>query len=212
MRAVAQRLVWMVGLLCLCFGVAGVIAMSPVTMALSVTGWFLTRSVIKYLAQQGDIAVTTPDVQYWARSLWFRTLGLMATGLVLAAVVVSTGFSFHLAWHEQALLTSLLIAVMVVVIRIAAPSFFAASWEIHGARERRKRIRSSMIVSRILVRAVAALILVVSMVGSFSFFQSLRAGPRFDRVVAMAQDVSHAAPTTVSEMTEIFSPTESSTR
>ena len=186
--------------------------MSPVTIALSVTGWFLTRSVTKYLDEQPDIVLPTPDLQYWARSLFLRTLGLMATGAVVAGAVVSTGFSFRLALHEQVLLTALLIAVMVVMTRIVAPSFFAASWEVHGARERRKRVRSSMIVSRLFVRAVAALILVVSMVGSFSFFQSLRSGPRFDRVVAMAQDVSHEAPTTVSQMTEIFSPTESSTR
>lgn len=200
MRAVAQRLVWIIGLFCLAFGVAGVLAFSPVTIALAITGWFLARASIGRLTEHGDINAPSPDLQYWARNTLLRTIGLMTLGMAIAAICVSFGFSLHLSWHAQALLTILMICTMSVVSRVAIPSFFAASWEVHGARERRKRERSSTALSRALVRMVAAMIVITSLVGSFALLQSLRlAAPQYDRVVALARE-------------GIFSPTQTSAR
>lgn len=210
MRAVALRLVWIIGLFCLVFGVAGVLAFSPVTIALSVTGWFLARASMRSISHQGDINAPTPDLQYWARATLLRACGLMAIGVAIATVFVCCGVSFHFAWHTQALLTALLICAMVVVTRITVPGFFAASWEVHGARERRKRERTSTVVSRFIVRAVAAMIVVVSTVGSFALLQSLRlAAPQYGRLATMARVVSYDAPAVVEGM---FSPSDASTR
>ena len=212
MRVVSERIVWLIGILCLGFGVVGLFAMSPVTMALAVTGWFLCRSACDTIQEQGDIQATTPDVQYWARTLLFRAFGLMAIGAMIAGAAFLTGFSFHFSVHAQLLLTSLMIAAMVVVAKLMTPGFFAASWEVHGMRERRRRERSSTVVSRFIVRSMAVLVLVTSLVSSFALLQSLKGGPHLDRMVAMAQDVSSEAPSALGKMTEIFSPTESVTR
>jgi hypothetical protein len=210
MRAAAQRLVWIIGLFCLAFGVAGVAAFSPVTIALSITGWFLSRASIRGLADYGDINAPSPDLQYWARNTLLRTLGLMILGAAIAVVCVSFDFSFHLSWHAQALLTLLMICTMLVVSRIAIPSFFAASWEVHGARERRKHARPSTLVSRTVVRAVAVMVVFTSLVGSFALLQSLRlAAPQYGRVVAMARDVTVDAP---SVLEGLFSPSSTTTR
>jgi hypothetical protein len=210
MRAVAHRLVWIIGLFCLVFGIAGVLAFSPVTIALSVTGWFLARASMRSIAHQGDINAPTPDLQYWARATLLRACGLMAVGAAIAFTFICFGVSFHLAWHTQAVLTALLIGTMIVVTRITVPGFFAASWEVHGARERRKRDRGSMVVSRFIVRAVSAMILIVSLVGSFALMQSLRlAAPQYGRLAIMARVVSYDAPSVVEGM---FSPSDTSTR
>ena len=148
--------------------------MSPVTIALAVTGWFLTQASIRSLAIQGDISVPTPDAQYWARSLFFRTLGLMASGLAIALTLVVLKVNFHLAWQTQCLLTTFLIVVMIIVTKLSLPGFFMASWELHQARERRKHSPSSVLLSRVMIHAVASLILVASVVGSFAFVQALR--------------------------------------
>lgn len=174
------------------------LAFSPVTIALAVTGWFLSRATIRRLSEQADILAPSPDLQYWARATLFRALGLMALGASLAAAFSIFGLSFHLSWHEQALLTALLICSMIVVVKLTAPGFFAASWEVHGVRERRKRERGSTVVSRFIVRLVAAMIVVTSLVGSFALMQSIRlAAPQYDRLAAMARIVSGDAPTVV---------------
>lgn len=184
MRAVAQRIVWIVGLFCLVFGVAGIAAFSPVTIALSVTGWFLARASYQSLERQADIAAPTPDLQYWARTTLLRAVGLMVLGAIIAAGFVAGGVSFHLSIHEQVLLTALLIAAMVAVTRLTLPSFFAASWEVHGAHERRQQERSSTAVARYIVRAVAVMLVIVSAVGSFAFLQSIRLGAPIAGAVA----------------------------
>lgn len=210
MRASAQRLVWILGLFCLAFGVAGVLAFSPVTIALSVTGWFLARASIRRLAEQGDINASSPDLQYWARNTLLRALGLMALGAVIAFAFTASGLSFHLSFHEQALLTVLMIGAMVVVSQIAMPGFFAASWEVHGARERRKRERSSTAIARVLVRVVAGMIVFTSLVGSFALMQSLQAAvPQYDHLADMARVVSDGAP---AALTGLFSPSQTSSR
>ncbi len=186
--------------------------MSPVPLALAATGWFLTRSVSRHLAEQGDMAVPTPDAQYWARTLLVRAVGLMSSGLVIACAFVLMGVDFHLLWHEQVLLTVLLIAVMVTVTKLTLPGFFAASWEIYGARERRLRVRSTLMSSRVLVQAVASLILITSVIGSFALVQSLRGGSHLGRFVTIAQEVGQDVPSSLKEMSEIFSPTQRSAR
>ena len=176
MRAVALRLVWIIGLACLIFGILGLLAFSPVTVALAVTGWFLTREASRHLREHGDIHAATPDLQYWARATLLRAFGLMLLGAGLSFGFVMSGFSLHLSWHAQALLTAGMIGVLVVVSRFMVPGFFAASWEVHGARKRRARERSSTVVSRFIVRTVAAMVVVTSLVGSFALMQSLRLG------------------------------------
>ncbi len=209
MRAAAQRLVWIIGLFCLSFGAAGVLAFSPVTIALAVTGWFLAQASYERLAIQGDIYATSPDLQYWARNTLLRTVGIMFAGAALACVCVVCDFSLRLSLGTQAVLTFLLICTLIVVTRIAMPGFFAASWEVHGVRERRKRQRSTTIVSRILVRAVAALLLVTSMVGTFTFLESLKRAPsQYARLSTMARTVSGSP----SVLEALFSPTQTSPR
>lgn len=211
MNDVAKRIVWIIGLLFLCFGVAGLIAFSPVTVALSVTGWFLSRASVRYLAQQSDISASTPDLQYWARSLLFRAFGLMALGLAIAIGFIAFGVTFHFSVHTQVLLTVLLICSMVVVTRLTLPSFFAASWEVHYARDRRKKMRSSTMLSRFIVRGVAAMIVVTSLVGSFAFMQSIRLGAptQYRKLAIMAHIASYDGRETLEEM---FSPTDTSAR
>lgn len=183
--------------MCLGFGAVGVVAMSPVTVALSVTGWFLTQSMQRTLADQADFQAESPDVQYWARELLFRTIGLMALGAAIALMAARAGLDFHLSFHAQVLLTLLMIGTLVVIARILGPGFFAASWEVHGIRERRRRRRSSTVVARIIVRTVAAVLVATSFVSSFALMQSLRGGPRLDRMVAAV---------------EIFSPSQTAAR
>ena len=210
MRAAAQRLVWIIGLICLASGVAGVLAFSPVTIALSITGWFLACASIRSLAEHADVHAASPDLQYWARKTLLRTIGLMIMGTAIAATAVSLDFSLHLSWHAQALLTLLMICAMIVVSRIAIPSVFAASWEIHGVRERRRRERSTTVVSRVLVRVVSLMIVITSLVGSFAFLHALKsAASQYSRVSAMARDVSSSAP---SVLEELFSPSSTTTR
>ena len=211
MKAVAQRIVWLIGLLCLFFGVAGVLAFSPVTVALAVTGWFLSRASVRYLSQQADIVASTPDLQYWARSLLLRAFGLMAVGAVIALAFFAFGVTFHFSVHTQALLTLLLISSMVVVTRLTLPGFFMASWEVHFARDRRKRARTSTVISRFIVRSVALMIVVTSLVGSFALMQSIRLGApsQYRKIAIMARIASYDGQDKIEEM---FSPTDSSTR
>jgi hypothetical protein len=210
MKSVAQRIVWILGLFCLVFSVVGLLAFSPVTVAVSVTGWFLSRVAIANLGRQAEINAPTPDLQYWARTLLFRSMGLMALGAVIALGFIVSGISFHLSVHTQVLLTVLLVCAMVVITKLTLPGFFAASWEVHGVRERRKSERSSAGISRFIVRAVAVMILVSSLVGSFALMESIRLGaPRYEKLAMMARVVSNDAPMTIEG---IFSPSETSTR
>ncbi len=211
MKAVVQRIVWMVGVLCLIFGIAGVLAFSPVTVALAVNGWFLSLASGRYLSQQSDIEASTPDLQYWARSLMIRALGLMALGVFIAVGFVVYGVSFHFSVHTQALLTALLISTMIVVTRFTLPGFFVASWEVYYARDRRKRVRTSLLISRFIVRSVAAIIVITSLVGSFALMQSIRLGAplQYRKMAIMAHIASYDSRETI---VEIFSPTDGSTR
>lgn len=210
MRTVAQRIAWIIGLVWLAFGAAGLFAFSPVTTALAVAGWFLCRGASDHLKHQSDIHASTPDLQYWARSLILQTVGLMALGAVIALGMVASGVAFHLSVHTQTLLTIGLICLMVVVGRLTLPSFFAASWQLHKMRSARKMRRSSPSLSRFIVRTVAVMMIATSLVGSFSFLQSIRLGaPRYSQMARMAKVVSYTAPQAVEEM---FSPSETSAR
>jgi hypothetical protein len=211
MKAVAQRIVWLNGLLCLIFGVAGVIAFSPVTVALAVTGWFLSRASLEYLSHAPDIVASTPDLQYWARDLVLRAVGLMALGVSVAFGLVALGVSFHFSVHTQALLTVLLISSMVVVTRLTLPGFFQASWEVHFARDRRQKTRESTVLSRFIVRSVAAMFVMTSFVGTFAFLQAIRLGApmQYRKMATMAHLASTGGQETIEQM---FSPTDGSSR
>lgn len=172
MRSVAQRVVYILSLFCIAFAVIGVVGASVITVALAATGWFLARSALKTVSLQGDVHAPTPHVQYWGRGLLFRAWALMAFGVIIGYVCVRYQVQFGLSAGEELLLTALLISSLVAVTRFTLPGFFPASWEVHGAPERRKRDRSSMMVSRAVVRLVAAVVLVMSVVGSYTFFRT----------------------------------------
>lgn len=172
MKAVALRFINILGGVFIAFAVVGLAAWSPVTLALGMTGWFLCRASARTLTLQGDIYAPTPHVQYWGRSLVLRTFALMLFGAIVGWWCLHMRYEIQLSLSEEVLLTAMLIAGLFGVTRFTLPGFFAASWEVHGAPERRKRGRSSLTISRFIVRTVATAILISSIVGTYKLLQS----------------------------------------
>lgn len=173
MKAVALRFIDILGGFFIAFAVVGLAAWSPVTLALGMTGWFLCRASTRTLLLQSDIYAPSPHVQYWGRGLLLRTLALMLAGAVIGWWCIHMRYEIQLSTSEEVLLTAMLIAILFGVTRFALPGFFAASWEVHGAPERRKRGRSSLTISRFIVRTLAFAVLVSSIVGTYKLIQSV---------------------------------------